>query len=67
MALTTAMQCPMCKSKDLSVLSTDLPKRRRMCNQCGYRWNTVETRELELSDDILQAIAILAFHFRKML
>lgn len=60
------MNCPICKSRDLSVLSTDLPKRRRMCNNCGYRWNTRELPEVELDDEVMQSLAVLAFHFRKM-
>jgi len=44
------MICPNCKSKQSSIVDSrdsedELRSRRRKCNVCGHRWNTIEISE----------------------
>jgi transcriptional repressor NrdR len=45
------MKCPSCNSSKTSVRSThwsdglEAVRRRRRCEECGYRWGTVEVDE----------------------
>lgn len=45
---------PECDSQDIRVVdsrphdSRNWVRRRRVCTECGYRWNTIELGEFEL-------------------
>ena len=47
---------PECDSQDIKVVDSrshegmNWIRRRRHCNGCGYRWNTIELAEFELDD-----------------
>lgn len=55
------MNCPKCNSANIGVLDSNRPvrrhpmplnsfRRRRVCKDCGERWNTYEIGERELLD-----------------
>jgi len=52
--MSAQMLCPHCAERDNKVTQTrehqayNWIRRRRVCNQCDYRWNTLELMESEL-------------------
>jgi transcriptional repressor NrdR len=55
--MSAQMLCPKCAERDNKVTQTrehqsyNWIRRRRVCNHCDYRWNTLELLEDELQTE----------------